>query len=343
MLQSIILCFAVFLLGAAGTTSLQTCRAQSAVDFSGLAYFDYSYLMNSANAEAEGFNTFDYRRIYLTTDFTLSDQFDGRVRLEAQGRVLTEQGRPAPFVKDAYISWHDPIGDGSRLRLGVQPPPLFELSERTWGYRSLDKTIMDRVNANDSRDFGIRADVSLAGDGAVSLAGMFANGNGVNPEFNLDRGKHVYVQIQASSSDVFRLSAGIDYTRLDGVDDVRKGKLKTSVFVGAVSETFRGGVEAFYVRTTFDEGPLIDTPPLVDGIGVSAFGAVNISGRTSVVGRYDFVHASAGRAGLDEHYGLAAFVYRPDPHVELMPNVVISKLVGVDAEVLVRFTVHVRF
>ncbi len=53
MLQSIILCFAVLLLGAAGTTSLQTCRAQSTVDFSGLAYFDYSYLMNSANAEAK--------------------------------------------------------------------------------------------------------------------------------------------------------------------------------------------------------------------------------------------------------------------------------------------------
>ena len=341
MLQSIILCFAVFLLGAAGTTSLQTCRAQSAVDFSGLAYFDYSYLMNSANAEAEGFNTFDYRRIYLTTDFTLSDQFDGRVRLEAQGRVLTEQGRPAPFVKDAYISWHDPIGDGSRLRLGVQPPPLFELSERTWGYRSLGKTIMDRVNANDSRDFGIRADVSLAGDGAVRLAGMFANGNGVNPEFNLDRGKHVYVQIQAFPNDALRLSAGTDYMVVDGENDFRKGILKASAFLGTANESFHGGVETFYQRTTYDD-LFADEGPL-SAFGVSAFGAVNISDQTSVVGRYDFVDVAIGRTSPPSHYALAAFVYRPDPHVELMPNVVISRLVGVDAEVLVRFTVHVRF
>ncbi|MCH8031504.1 MAG: hypothetical protein IIB09_06785, partial [Bacteroidetes bacterium] len=126
-----------------------------------------------------------------------------------------------------------------------------------------------------------------------------------------------------------------------GENDVREGTLKASVFVGAANESFHGGVEAFYLRTILDD-PVVDGDPF-DGIGVSAFGAVNITGRTSVVGRYDFVHAAAGRAAVDEHYGLAAFVYRPDPHVELMPNVVISRLEGVDAEVLGRFTVHVRF
>jgi len=45
---------------------------------------------------------------------------------------------------------------------------------------------------------------------------------------------------------------------------------------------------------------------------------------------------------VDEHYGLAAFVYRPDPHVELMPNVVICGLANVNTEVIGRFTVHVK-
>ena len=339
--QCVMLRSVVLLLGALSSTAPQTCRAQPRVDVSGLAYFDYRYVINSSNADEEGSNTFDYRRIYLTTDFTLSDEFSARVRLEAQGRAQTEQGRPAPFVKDAYVSWHDPIGEGSRLRLGVHPPPLFELSESTWGYRSLDKTIMDRVGANSSRDFGVRADVSLAADGAIRLAGMFANGNGVSPEFDLGRGKHVYVQVQAFPNDVLRLSAGTDYEVLDGEGDFRKEILKTSAFVGAASESFHGGVEAFYLRTTFDD--LIKTAGPAEGVGVSAFGTVNLSDRTSLVGRYDFVNAAAGRAGVDEHYGLAAFVYRPDPRVELMPNVVISKLDDVDAEVVGRFTVHVRF
>ena len=342
--KRVMLCTMVLLFGALSTSAPRTCRAQPTVDIGGLAYFDYTYLINTPVADAEGWNTFDYRRIYLTTDFTLSDEFSGRVRLEAQGRVLTEQGRPAPFVKDAYLAWQDPIGEGSRLRFGVQPPPVFEVSERTWGYRSLDKTIMDRVGANDSRDFGIRADVSLAGDGAIRLAGMFANGNGVRPEAIYESGKHLYAQIQAFPGDVLRMSVGTDYLVVDGEGDIRTGILKASAFVGAESESFHGGVEAFYLRTTFDD--LIDTfAESVDGVGVSVFGTLNISDQTSVVGRYDFVNANARRSSVDEHYGLAAFVYRPDPHVELIPNVVIFKedLDNVDAAVVGRFTVHVKF
>lgn len=328
---------AVCLLGALSNAA----AAQPTVDIGGVAFIDYSYVINAADAEEEGSNTFDYRRVYVTTDFTLSDQFDGRVRLEAQGRSTSAQGRPVPFIKDAYLTRQDPIGEHSRLRLGVQPPPLFEVAEDTWGYRSLDKTIIDRVGANDSRDFGLRMDVPLAGDGAVRAAGMFANGNGVSPELDFEGGKHLYAQIQAFPNEVLRISAGADYTVLDGEDDTRKGLLKTSVFAGAANEMFHGGVEAFYLRTTFDD-PMTSGDPL-DGLGVSAFGAVNISDRTSVVGRYDFVDANAGNVGVNEHYGLAAFVYRPDPRVELMPNVVISKLENVDAEVVARFTVHAWF
>lgn len=318
--------------------------AQPTVKVGGLAYLDYGYVVSSPDADAEGSNTFDYRRIYFTTDFTLSDQFGGRLRLEAQGTSTTAQGRPAPFVKDAYLTWQDPIGDNSRLRFGVQPPPLFELAEDTWGYRSLEKTIIDRVKANDSRDLGFRADVPIASNGAIRISGMFANGNGVRPEADAVNGKHVYGQIQALPGEVLRISAGTDYERVDGEDDTRHGSLKTSVFVGALSEAFHGGVEAYYIRTTFDGGPLADPPPsAAEGVGVSAFGAVNISDRTSVVGRYDFVDANAGSVGVDEHFGLAAFVFRPNPNVELMPNVVISKLENVEAEVTGRFTVHVKF
>lgn len=315
--------------------------AQRSVDIGGLAYIDYNYVIASPDTEEEGANTFDYRRIYLTADFTLSEQFDGRIRLEAQGKSTTAQGRPTPFVKDAYLTWQDPIGENSRLRFGVQPPPLFELAEDTWGYRSLEKTIIDRVNANDSRDLGIRADIPLAGEGTLRISGMFANGNGVRPEVDSERGKHIYGQIQAFPSETLRLSAGTDYVRYDGEDDTRKGSLKASAFVGSASDRFRGGAEVFYLRTTFDDRATSGNP--VDGVGVSAFGAVNTSDRTSVVARYDYAEADAGNVGVNEHFGLVAFVYRPDMRVELMPNVVISKLENVEAEVTGRFTVHVRF
>ena len=317
-----------------------TVLAQPSVDIGGLAYIDYSYVISSFDEAEEGYNTFDYRRVYLTTDFTLSDEFSGRVRLEAQGRSTTAQGRPAPFIKDAYLTWSDAIATGHDFRLGVQPPPLFQVSERVWGYRSLDKTVMDRVKANDSRDFGITTSGQLVPGGSVGYALMFANGNGVRPEQEGESGKHLYAQVQGATGDI-RVSAGTDYKFFDGEDDTRDRALRLSGFLGMVNERFHGGVEGYYVRTSFDN-PETSRGPL-RGAGISAFAAVNLSERTSVVARYDFVDDNAGTVGLDEHFGLAAFVFRPHTHVELMPNVVVSKFEDADAEVTGRFTVHVRF
>ena len=51
---------------------------QSSVRWSGLFYMDYQYILSSPNADEEGNNGFDYRRMYLTLDYTLSDDFSGR-------------------------------------------------------------------------------------------------------------------------------------------------------------------------------------------------------------------------------------------------------------------------
>lgn len=315
-------------------------QAQPSVDIGGLAYIDYSYVISSFDDEVEGYNTFDYRRVYLTTDFTLSDQFSGRFRLEAQGRSTTAQGRPAPFIKDAYLTWSDAIAEGHDFRLGVQSPPLFQVSERVWGYRSLAKTILDRVKASDSRDMGITASGVLAPGGSLGYAVMLANGNGVRPEPDSESGKHVYVQLQGRTG-AFRASAGTDYKLLDGADDTREAIHKTSAFIGYVGDVFHGGIEGYYARTSYDDPEQSGGP--LDGIGVSAFGAVNLSSETRVVARYDYVDENAGTVGVDEHYGLAAFVFRPHPQVELMPNAIVSKLENVDAEVTGRFTLHFRF
>ena len=326
----------VLLLGALSSTDG---LAQPTVDLGGTAFLDYSYVIDSFDEEEVGYNTFDYRRIYLTADYTISESFDGRVRLEAAGRSTTAQGRPAPFVKDLYLRWNDVFGEGHRLTFGVQSPPLFDLSESTWGYRSLEKTIIDRVKVSDSRDMGLRADGPILPNRALRYSLMVGNGNGVQPEPELETGKHVYGQLQIFPGETVRASIGTDYKIFDGEDDSREGTAKVSAFVGAVTDRFRAGVEGFYLYTTYDD-PMA---PNDDGVGISVFGAVNFSERTSAVARYDYVDDDAGRSGVDENYGLVAFVYRPDPHVELMPNLFIDDFDGSAPVITGRFTVHVRF
>ena len=313
--------------------------AQPTLDWGGLAYVDYTYQLADPDPDRVGTNTFDYRRLYLTADAALTEPFRARVRLEATGRSTLDSGRPAPFVKDAWVRWRY-AAPGHSVTLGVQPPPLFEVAESVWGYRSLDKTLIDRT-IRDSRDFGLRADGPLAGP--VRYATMIANGNGVQPEDDGARGKRVYGQLVYTSGPV-RATLGAGYTAeqdapVDGVEAVRETSARVSGFVGAVGARARGGAELFYVADDTD-APAVEGQ---DGVGVSLFGALEVLPKTSLVARYDFTDDDIALSGADEHYLLGAVAYRPIPAVAILPNVIARFPDGAGADVQGRVTVEVRF
>ena len=312
--------------------------AQPTIDWSGLAWIDYSYTLASDDPEETRANTFDYRRIYLTADAPLGDGFRARVRLEAQGRSTTAQGRPAPFVKDAWVRWTY-TESGHRAILGVQPPPLFQVSEATWGYRNLDKTVIDRARVRDSRDFGFRLDGPLTSGRGLRYAAMVGNGNGVQPARRTEQGKHVYGQLQYVPQGPLRASLGADYApRVRGADEPGAGS-QVSAFVGAVTEAYRVGVDVFYVLNTYDDPGVRDD----EGVGASVFGVANVSPRTSLIARYDYLDDDVRLAGGDQHYVLGGVAYRPVPGVAIIPNALATLSETADATVLGRVTVDVRF
>lgn len=305
------------------------------IDWSGLAFLDYQYFIADDDPEVEGTNSFEYRRIYLTATTDLSPDFRARVRLEAQGRATTQQGRPVPSVKDAWVRW-EYAASGHSATLGVQPPPLFQVSERAWGYRSLERTLIDRTRLRNSRDTGFRLDGPVAGD--LRYAAMIGNGSGARPEPSGDRGKDYYVQLTYTPG-VLRASLGADYRERNPDEIDGETSATVSGFVGAVTEGGRLGVEAFYVHNEFGDVVLPDQ----DGFGVSVFAVGNLTEQSSVIARYDYADDDVGTTGVDEHYVLAAFAYRPIPRVSLMPNVIVLMPDGADATVLGRATVDVRF
>lgn len=324
-------------LTALGLAAVTSVSAQAPdIDWSGLAFLDYQYFIADANPEVEGTNSFEYRRIYLTATTDLSPEFRARVRLEAQGRATTQQGRPVPSVKDAWVRW-EYAESGHRATLGVQPPPLFQISERAWGYRSLERTLIDRTRLRNSRDTGFRLDGPIVGD--LEYSAMIGNGSGARPEAVGDRGKDYYVQLAYRPGEIFRASLGGDYRERNPDDLDGETSATVSGFVGAVTEGGRLGVEAFYVHNEFGG----DVLPDQDGVGVSVFAVANLTDQTSVIARYDYADDDVGVTGVDEHYVLAAFAYRPIPRVSLMPNVIVTMPDGADATVLGRVTADVRF
>ncbi len=304
-------------------------RAQ-AVDLGAQVFMDYYYNLSSSSEEAEGLHGFTYRRLNLTTDFTLTEEFRGRARLEASDATTGAKG-PVPFVKDLSLTWKY-VGDHSAT-IGVTPPPAFELTERIWGYRSLEKTILDFQGIVASRDFGIRFDGPIVSTGIVRYAVMLANNSATSPE--TDAYKRVYGTLSAHPTETLSFLVGADHA---GFGDARKSSTRVSAFAGYASERFRLGAEGFYSAL------VLENESRFDHVGVSLFGSFRVDPRWELTARVDRSREEMPGDERFDTFVLGGVSYRPNEFVRLIPNVWFYKVDEIDdAEVTGRFTVSVDF
>lgn len=304
-------------------------QAQS-VDIGGRAFLDYFYTISSPAEADEGLHGFTYRRLYLTADFQLSDDFRGRARLEANDGTSGPKG-PVPFVKDLFLRWA--YSGGHSVTLGVASPPAFQVSEGVWGYRSLEKTILDMQDVVSSRDFGIRFDGPVMRVGSVRYAAMLANNSATRPE--TDPYKRGYVQIAAFPTEHLSFTVGADHA---GYEEPRESRTRLSGFGGYAADAFRLGLEGYWSNRFLDIGDEFAS------VGLSLFGAVRLAPAWELLGRID--RASAELPGADRltSFFLAGVAYAPNEFVRLIPNIWLFKVDdAADDELLGRFTVDVRF
>jgi hypothetical protein len=305
--------------------------AQDNIKISGLGYLDYEYVLSSPDGDEDGENGFDYRRLYLTTDYKISDSFSGRARLEASTSSTTEQGRPAPYVKDLYVKWKNAFAEGHDLTFGVQGPPLWSVSEKFWGFRSLEKTIMDRVKVASSRDFGVKASGRLHAEGKVKYGLMLANNESVKGEN--DKAKRVYGQLEFYPNETITATIGADYASGDEADI-----MNVSGFLGYRGGGFRVAAEGFFNTFTNTEGDAER-----DWYGVTLLAVADISENLEAVARVDRVELDRPSGTARESWAIVGVSFSPHEDVHFMPNVVIQKFEDVDARVLGRVTLHFDF
>jgi hypothetical protein len=142
----------------------------------GYAFGDYAYSMHgdsagrgngiqykglgSASNTANNLNAWEIRRAYLGYDYTINDKFSATVLLAYEGNV-DGSGNRTMYFKNGYFTWKS-IFKGSNLIVGQQPTCSFATAGQTealWGYRSIEKTLLDMRGIDGSTDMGI----SLAG------------------------------------------------------------------------------------------------------------------------------------------------------------------------------------
>ena len=317
--------------------------------FSGYMFGDYYYnfardskitsLSNVASpAGTTAYQAFQLRRIYFAYDNDISEQFTTRFRLEADqtasngvptsGDMLvgssTSAGKVSVFVKDAYLMWKN-VFTGSNLIFGVQPTPAYDVSEAAWGYRSLEKTIMDLRGIVPSRDLGIALKGKVTDDGMINYWAMFANGSGNSVE--TDKYKRYYAHIQCKPMANLQATLYFDYK--DAANNAAGNSTSTTttaLFVG-YNEPFmyNVGVEGFMTSQANSFTPVGGSLGSKNGLGVSVFGSYNIIPELAAVVRFDTwdpnTNSASNAQGDVRNLVIAGVSWKVDKNVSIMPNI----------------------
>jgi len=341
--------------------------------FSGYMMGDYYYNMqrdaaytglanNASSSAAPGataMQSFILRRVYFTYDNDISQQFTSRFRLEAdQGTDVLTSGKIGVFVKDAYLRWKN-IFSGSDLIFGIQPPPTYDVSEAAWGYRYLEKTIMDLRGIYGSRDVGLSLKGKLVESGMFNYWVMVGKNAGNTPA-TTNKYNRYSVQLHVKPIAGLQATLYFDYyDAADKADPFNKGSFvgnamsTMALFVGyAQPNSFNLGLEAFNQSTANGyTAPGATSLSSLSKTGISGWASVNFTSDIAAVVRYDNYDPNTNSASVGDvrNYIIGGVAFKLNKNVSITPNVLYETYEAPsggsspDASVTARVTFYYNF
>lgn len=300
---------------------------------------DISKLKNVVNGGEKDVNGFNIRRIYLTYDNDINCCFTSRFRFEMYDKENLTDGRLGVFVKDAYVKWKGFIM-GHDLTIGIQPTPAYEISEKAWGYRPIEKTIMDLRGIVGSRDFGITLSGKFDEEGNYGYSLMYANGSGVKLETN--KFKRYYALLYLKPFKNFQTTLYADLNGKANINDpnstlkpaatIANNTLTYAMFMGyAVKDKYSVGLEG-YMQSTQNGNKKGTKVPYemvsMNSVGYTIFGSYNFSKELVAFARYDNFEPNNDEDALfmgdKRNYFIFGADYKLDKNFSIMPNILIE-------------------
>ena len=246
---------------------------ESGGKFSGYMFGDYYYFFKDHNAELNDQRGIWFRRIYFTYDYKINSSFSTRLRLEMSNEFNFETAiSMTPFVKDAWFKYKF---SNQALIIGISPTPTFQVVEKLWGYRSIEKTPLDLQRMASSRDFGLALKGKFDDKGMIKYHLMFSNGSSNKQE--IDKGKSGLFALAFYPVKEFVIEVYGDYADHAGNTDW----YTLQVFLGYKAKTFRAGI--LYADQTRQEEDVEDKKMRV----ASLFIVGEVSKQFSLFGRVD--------------------------------------------------------
>jgi hypothetical protein len=296
------------------------------IDWSYIAghHLDGQMTSDSTIMDLDGWNGFQLRRVRIGFKRSLTPELAMNFRLEAsQPDFYTSLGysgsgaAPAvatPFVKDAYVTWT--VADGVMLQGGLQANPMNTNPEAVWGYRQIEKIVLDLHGLESSRDLGV---AMIGNFDQFYFTTLLANGQGDKSESY--RGKQIYAVAGYMPLANTYIEAGLGYER------EAEGQTHTTFqgFLGYNGTAFHGGLQYDSFTRSYSD----DTEDLKIN-AFSAFAGVPLTPQFEAIGRYDMVDENPAANGISQFHManyaptntiIAGLAYTPIANFQIIPNV----------------------
>lgn len=264
------------------------------------------------------FNAFAFRRVNVGFDYSINETFDTRFSLSYDGPDTLSDGNYAVYVRDAYINWKE-IFTGSNLTIGIIPTPGFSyLSDVLWGYRSIEKTIMDQRGILASRDLGVMLSGTFDQQKDFGYYAMIGNGRGTRIENT--KYKKLYGMLFGY---FFDRKMAVDFYSDYESSGNSKSKTTLSAFTGYKNDVIALGAESFFqIQNNFNTSPGAASPDMVP-FGFSVFlDQISLYNDLKCFLRYDFYNPDINNSstGFYQSFLTAGFDFIPYKNVHFMPN-----------------------
>jgi len=310
---------------------------KSPIKLSGLVFGDYFYKVQGDSSGSIGeyapfkkdYQAFDLRRVIFNYEHSISDKFTANFTLEGGNKYLLT-GRFSVIIKTAYLEWKN-IFPGSNLYAGYFPSPSFVwgVSEKMWGYRSVEKTICDFRGLTTAVDIGVGLRGYFDKKMNYGYFIMIGNGTGTKPEFN--KYKNYFVSLNAKPFDNFVAEV---YTEYEAAEN-DKSKLSLKGVLAYQHPEFTVGTEVIdHIKKNAGINNANVNP---FGISLFARGILIKDKKTKepVLGafaRYDMYDPDMEikSSGYKENFVTAGFDYMPAANVHFMPNIWINSYAAKD-------------
>ena len=301
---------------------------------------------------------FAIRRAYLGYDYQWSPEFSASILLEGSDIIQATRGDRSITIKSLHVRWKD-IYANTDLLAGQIPTLAYTfIVEKVWGYRSVEKTIMDARGLRSSSDLGVALMGKIDSLGTYGYNLMIGNGSGTRPEELTPNGKHKIYSGEAYTYLLDRklvLDLYVDY--LTGLNDRTVFTVKG--FAGLQLPALTVGAEVL----SFTQNSVKSDRTDIKTFGVSLFARTSIvKDRLSLFARYDSfdpdnayrqqdVPAAYQGTNMFRHYRkgffLAGLEFSPHKSVHIIPNIWINSykakaesgvLVSREADIVPRVT-----